>query len=135
MPLLLAWTCKSEEFGVITLDEWLNLKDLRCVRRAVQSDGMWMRSPRSDGFLFFVRVDTPRKLQIAMDNLLRSLYSSANIPSAPATLNKKKGKKPAPQPEPEPEPVQAIDVERKAAEARQKFKEFYMFCFTLMKNS
>ncbi|KAG8873606.1 hypothetical protein FRB97_006621 [Tulasnella sp. 331] len=110
VPLLLAWTCKSEEFGVITLDEWSNLRDLR--------------------------VDTPRKLQIAMDDLSRSLYSSStHIPAPLAAVKKKKGKKPEPEPEPEPLTEQGIDVERKAAAARQKFKEFYMFCFTLMKNS
>ncbi|KAG8996938.1 hypothetical protein FRB93_000608 [Tulasnella sp. JGI-2019a] len=101
VPLLLAWTCKSEEFGVITLDEWRNLKDLK--------------------------VDTPRNLRIAMDNLYGSFYSHSS------TTLKKKSRKPTP--DPEPMASQTSELEPKAAEARLKFKDFYMFCFTLMKKS
>lgn len=110
-PFLLAWTCKAADFGAFRSEEWQKLKELQ--------------------------IDTPQKLKTAMTDLENALYSNIPISDEGDGSSARGSSKPKKAPSTtasgatyNKEPL------RKAVGNPQKgFKDFYIFCFNLMKKA
>ncbi|KIO23428.1 hypothetical protein M407DRAFT_244785 [Tulasnella calospora MUT 4182] len=110
-PFLLAWICKASDFAAFRLEEWQKLKEFQ--------------------------IDTPQKLKAAMSDLENALYSDTPISDEGDATSGRGASKTKKAPSTSTS-VAAYNKEplRKAVSNPQKaFREFYVFCFNLMKKA
>ncbi|KAG8989591.1 hypothetical protein FRB90_002169 [Tulasnella sp. 427] len=110
-PFLLAWVCKASDFGAFREDEWGKLKEYQ--------------------------IDTPQKLKAALTDLENALYSNAPISDEGDTSKgaSKSKKAPGPSGSGAPAAYNKDPLRRALSSPSKAFRDFYVFCFNLMKKA
>ncbi|KAG8953924.1 hypothetical protein FRC04_000907 [Tulasnella sp. 424] len=113
-PFLLAWVCKSSDFAAFRLEEWQKLKELQ--------------------------IDTPQKLKAAITDLENALYSNIPISDDGGSSSGLKGAKPkttarTSASSSSPATYNKEPLRRTTSDPGKAFREFYIFCFNLMKKA